>query len=48
MTISCTVTSYYIKIDQFKFDKVLLYINESYIMFILYKYNIKGQFFVDS
>ena len=48
MTHLCTVTLYYIQIDSFEFNIMLLCINESYIMFILYTYSLKELLFVDS
>ena len=50
MTHLCIAILYQIQIfiNYFEFYMLSLYINESYIIFILYKYNVKGQFFVDS
>ena len=44
MNHSCIVTLYYIQINQFGYNIILLYMNESYILFILYQFNVKELF----
>ena len=48
MTNLCLATLYYIQINSFEYNIMLLYINESFIMFILYNHNVKESFIIDS
>ena len=44
MTHSCIVTLNYIQINLFEYNTMLLYTNESYILFIRYQYKVKELF----